>query len=1020
MSPEQPPVEGSADNTEQPIEEGSVRLKNGEVISDEQFLGDLDHLVKRHEAKEREEKETVAETFTPLPKTKSWTEFFGVSPDASREELDKAVDESARRSFRYYEKGNWEDPSHQRRAVIASKKVTAMLDAYKASKTVVESVGDDPEPLDTAIPGPEWEEPFMDFDEPDSPSKTSEVPKSPEDDKDVAAETIEGEETSPEEQEKLFTEKIAATSTLAELYAVLDEIGNIEGPQGTLTAEELKDSIEKLCALGKADPDRAANFWVSSQGIYTERYGLRDKVEELYKKEVATEGVITPEPPSPDVATPVEAVQNPEVGPPMPTIDQTRGEYARAVLDMEGKFKGVRSLTSMLGRRKNRLCQGIEKASGSVWAPSWENTGSLEERLRNFKVNEEDIPAAVQVLQAREAHVAARAAEAQKMLAEKEGILRASGMPEELIKTELATFKATELFDRLIVQEQALLDQAKIDIWPPKKKSAAREMIETMHKKWSALPRAARIGITTGLFTIAAFGMGAFAATGAIGAATYMSGKTGRSLASGALAQGGMWGGGKTQEVLFGKRNKAKAAEEAKLAKEKFTAEAPDLGAWRSFIDQTDKHHQKSLEILRINKRNNAIAKGLGGLLVAGGSAVASQEFAERLLSGVHISPDDIAHAGAVPSENVLAGTQENAASIHDALPDAPDPRAAAAVGESIEHLGVSPESIPSVIIQEHGNVWNSAKELQEQLDLSDKEFADAWANSKVRLPDGQEVSLSGLDLVHKDDVLSWNAVTKQFEFDNASHIDHGEILPGEGKSAAGFREMSIKEVVAADNDGLGPTIEVTDPYANLDPNAPVEGMTTGTDMSATPEAVDDQSWRERPSEAVFDQPSSPTVEQLEKFTRTSPRGFSGLEDSFDQPSSPTVEQLEKFTRTSSPRIPSEQLVDLRPGTPEFESEAILRAQTGVQDVFGERWVKSPEWNSWRGESARAFLRIPESRYTEGSSIFNLHHYVQELADDTKLEPRFGFFRKESIEHFIERAERERLLMSVKGISSSK
>ncbi len=836
--------------------------------------------------------------------------------------------------------------------------------------------------------------------------------------KDTSAETAEGQGTSPEDQEKIFTEKIAAASNLAELYTVLGEIGTIEGSQGALTAEQLKDSIEQLCALGKADMDQSTYFWTSGQVIYTERYGLRAKVGELYKKEVnestAPEAVaVDPAAAAPEAGNPGE----PEYGPHMPTLEESREEYARAVQEMEGRFKGVRSLTSLPGMRKGNLLKGIEYVSEHKNG----RTESLEEQLRQKGVHEKDIDIAAQIVRAREMHVDTRAREAQKMLAEKEGILRASGMPEEQIKTELAMFKATTLFDTLIVKEQALLDQAKIEIWPPKKKSAVRETLETMHKKWSALPRAARIGITTGLFTLAAFGAGAFAATGAIGAASYMSGKAGRSLASGVLAHGGMWGGGKAQEVVVGKRRDKKAASEAALAKESFTSkDAADIDAWKAFIGQTDTHHQESLNLIAKNKRSKAIWKMAGGVLIAGGSSIAAQQFAEHVLADVHISHEDIARPAVAPAESVDVSTQESAASIHGSLPDAPDSRAAAAVGSSIEHPAVTPESLPRVTIQEHGNVWNSAKELQNQLNLSDKEFADAWAHSKVTL-NGQEVPLSGLDLVHKGDALSFvpgeDGAAGHFKFSNDSDIRYGETLPGEGKPAAGFREMSIKEVVAADNDGLGPTIEVTDPYAHLDANA-------GADATAM---RSEEPWRQRSAEA-HDSPLDEEAQKLEEADRLNEQVQKDAREIQEtakrmlrehaqvlSPDAPVIEWNDE-TRLAHFRVHPEDVV---PDSEAFDLVLNNRVHSGLDTVFSGTENSSRSWNVWRGMSVRQVLDTSPESFTENTPGLKLQQYVQELIKETGTRPRFRLFGNETVEEFIERANERGLKADIRAARAS-
>ncbi len=96
-----------------------------------------------------------------------------------------------------------------------------------------------------------------------------------------------------------------------------------------------------------------------------------------------------------------------------------------------------------------------------------------------------------------------------------------------------------------------------------------------------------------------------------------------------------------------------------------------------------------------------------------------------------------------------------------------------------------SPEAFEAVTIEHGGSIWSSAHEAAEKAGLSKGQFAEAWGHSTVTLPDGREVPLAELNLVHEGDTLSYvpgeGGGVGHFEFRNASDIPYGDsaALPG-------------------------------------------------------------------------------------------------------------------------------------------------------------------------------------------------------------------------------------------------
>jgi hypothetical protein len=663
-------------------------------------------------------------------------------------------------------------------------------------------------------------------------------------------------------------------------------------------------------------------------------------------------GLDLPVIPDPDVTMPTGAPHEPEFGPLMPTLEESRKEYADAVREMEGRFKGVRSLSSLPGMRKSNLLKGIEYVSEHKDG----RTESLEEQLRQKGVHEKDIDIAAQIVRAREMHISTRTHEAQRMIADREQVLRTNGKTEDEITEEIAAFKRGELFDKLIADENEKLQRLRVEGWPPKKKSLLMTAVNT----WSGMSKTKRIAFSTLLFTGVAFGAGAFATTGAIGAGVFAGGKALRSVGAGVLGKMTSELAGKAYDATRGKKNIEASAKERITSREKLAVDTGAVyDALRSVLAQADKDYQSSVDRLSKNRRNKAIIKGVTGVMVAGGAG---------LLQGAF----DTEPTAEVASAET--GVAPKSVSVRAEISDAPDPKVTAAVAHEsnlpAEAQPSGPEQIKETMIsiRENGNVWNSAKILGEHHGLDKKAFAEAWANSKVTLPNGQEVPLAELDLVHENDTLSYvvgeDGKPGHFEFKNTSNIEYGDVLPGEEKPAVMMDEDAdaVPQKEKPLSDGVMPA---------------ERGLETPQEALERKE----EPWRQRSAEAAQEIPP-------ESYERK-------MQEEWREPSGERV----------TPPL-------LEAGTAAFANAVENNMQLRLAQVYEGNPSWQAEWNAWKVYSVREMLNMGTENLPE--SGVKLRQYVESLIKDTGTRPRFRLFGKESIGEFIARAEENRLALSLK------
>lgn len=172
----------------------------------------------------------------------------------------------------------------------------------------------------------------------------------------------------------------------------------------------------------------------------------------------------------------------------------------------------------------------------------------------------------------------------------------------------------------------------------------------------------------------------------------------------------------------------------------------------------------------------------------------------ETALEGVHNVVDWFRHTPETDIAMMPAHGSSHGVGPMDA-PDAPDAGpmsggvASAAVESGVFESAPHPEMID---IERGGNIWSSAKELAKRFNLDKKGFAEAWAHSSVTLPDGREIPIAELNLVHEGDILSYvpgeNGGVGHFEFSNVSGVRYGDAL-----NLPGVEQATVTENPAVD-----------------------------------------------------------------------------------------------------------------------------------------------------------------------------------------------------------------------------
>ncbi len=278
---------------------------------------------------------------------------------------------------------------------------------------------------------------------------------------------------------------------------------------------------------------------------------------------------------------------------------------------------------------------------------------------------------------------------------------------------------------------------------------------------------------------------------------------------------------------------------------------------------------------------------------------------------------------------------------------------------EGLDLSGVE-APVPPVTIEHGGNIWSSAKDIAEKAGLSKEQFAAAWGESTVKLPDGRVIPIAELNLVHEGDTLSYvpgeGDAAGHFEFNNESHIAYGDTLnlpgaqEGEVISKMDFEPQEYSEVVDSGSEN-------------------VEKL-----MQDYPELTREQ------AERIEDIMSS------EHSTLPEAEGITG-EVGTDSPQ----EVSEKISGT-----PVDRLAEM--GIEKYSADVVDKE---LRWYFGQKYQTSEAWNQIQGMSARKFERMSPGA-EDAEIITKFQSYIEDLGKKTGIKPVGGLFRRDEtvLEYF--------------------
>lgn len=188
-------------------------------------------------------------------------------------------------------------------------------------------------------------------------------------------------------------------------------------------------------------------------------------------------------------------------------------------------------------------------------------------------------------------------------------------------------------------------------------------------------------------------------------------------------------------------------------------------------------------------------------------------------------------------------GTSEASRAAEDAMPEM----------SFIPPAEVASEPV-TMTIEQGGSAWRAARDLAEKAGIDEMAFATAWADSTVELPDGREIPLSELHLVHAGDALAYvpgeNGEAGLFTFENTSKLAHGDamVLPGAVEMGAihtedfenttweeGADELPTEDVVAKN---ISTPEEVSDSGGGAEDASTEEGRASSMEQLTLEERV--------------------------------------------------------------------------------------------------------------------------------------------------------------------------------------
>lgn len=291
--------------------------------------------------------------------------------------------------------------------------------------------------------------------------------------------------------------------------------------------------------------------------------------------------------------------------------------------------------------------------------------GRAKIAIKGEKIKEEDVPKELKDLETAYDQMAIKYG--QQMFDKKKAELAETKLSPKKQEEELKKYKQSDIFTRVVVQEQATLNRLKAENLPPKEKGIVGIGLDWYLKqpRWKKLLMSTTIA--TGIFA-SVFGTATVA--GAVGVGAYAGKRLVRAVAGTAATQLAS----KAYDLLFKDKSTIERKKLEEELSKKFESEELDAS-----LAKSKKQHAEIVERERKAKRNRLVTKALIGL-AAGGAAAWGMGHIPQNIAGAteHIpttgTPDSVKIANTaelLKKLNLNPDGSINAKSIE--LPDASD-----------------------------------------------------------------------------------------------------------------------------------------------------------------------------------------------------------------------------------------------------------------------------------------------------------------------------------------------------------
>ncbi len=415
-----------------------------------------------------------------------------------------------------------------------------------------------------------------------------------------------------------------------------------------------------------------------------------------------------------------------------------------------------------------------------------------------------------------------------------------------------------EIFKKLILNERDLLNQAKIESWPPKEKNIFRKGMEWWMKRGTAT----RLLISTGLITGVVASVGGFGATAA---ATYAGYRFVRGFGSVMIAK--LAGKGVDMAMSRGIEAKKEAAME-KL-KTGFDLEK---------LKETEKELEKIFEETAKRERRKLLIKAAVSATAGAGAAIGMGMLEHAWAGGVKVAPETPPKSG-VKMDNEMAEKMKAGAIAKEEIEKIGAFKMSEAPAEALKETIVpempSPENI--IEMQKGDTVWGLAeKQLEtrgyfkgltgspEEILAKKRYFIDAIKDKIEANPEKFGISSGDADLIKPGEKMDFSSIfdTKEGKIDLIRHGYRTEGLSEEDINSILKTKTSLEDVMTEKT----PTETIIEPpkkFVEAEPVAADKGGASWVDAGEKVEYIDETIPKVKSTEQIFSEISPEIGRQI-------------------------------------------------------------------------------------------------------------------------------------------------------------